>query len=159
MIKNGLELKYQLGRFNYFTVLEVIRLGYVFYNPNPLKKQTSGDCTVRAISKAMKWDWDKTYAALCVYGFMMGEMPSANSVWGSFLLDHGFEEHSLMQKCKNCYNLIQFCHDCPEGEYIVGTEQHIIYVNSGNYFDSWDSGDVIPTYYFKKIEKEENKDG
>jgi hypothetical protein len=36
---------------------------------------------------------------------MMGEMPSANSVWGTYLLEHGFEENSLMRKCRECYNL------------------------------------------------------
>lgn len=41
-------------------------MSYVFWNPNPLGKLTSGDCTVRAISKAMGWSWDKTYAALAI---------------------------------------------------------------------------------------------
>ena len=79
-------------------------------------------------------------------------MPSANIVWGTFLLNNGFQEKSLMHKCKDCYNLINFCSDHPRGEYLVGTGSHIIYCKDGNYYDSWDSGDLIPTYYFERSE-------
>jgi len=43
-------------------------MGFVYYNPNPLKKN-AGDCTVRAISRVMGdsgWSWEKTYTALCL---------------------------------------------------------------------------------------------
>jgi len=83
-------------------------MGYVYYNPNPLRRNNAGDCTVRAITKVMEnegYDWEKTYASLCAYGMKYGEMPSANSVWGAFLLDHGFEEHSIISKCRECYTV------------------------------------------------------
>lgn len=130
---------------------------YIYYNPNPLNKNSAGDCTVRAISKAMNWDWGKTYAALCTYGMMMGDMPSSNSVWGSFLLDNGFEEHSLMRKCKTCYSLSDFCSDFPQGVYVVGTDNHAVTVIDGNIYDSFDSRDTNPTYYFQKIIQEEGE--
>lgn len=56
-------------------------MNYVYYNPNPTGKNV-GDCTVRAITKALEQDWDKTYIELSVYGLMLGDMPSANAVWG-----------------------------------------------------------------------------
>ena len=135
-------------------------MSYVFYNPNPLKRQSSGDCTVRALSLALgyKNDWDKTYVALCIEGMKHCEMPSANEVWGSLLIQNGYVEHSLLTKCKDCYNLIDFCNDHPTGEYVVGTGQHTVYCSMGNYWDSWDSGDVVPTYYFEKVEGD-NKNG
>ena len=40
-------------------------MGYVFYNPNPLGKDT-GDCVIRAISKALDYDWEKTYTELAL---------------------------------------------------------------------------------------------
>ena len=123
---------------------------YVYYNPNPLGRQNAGDCTIRAISKAMGYDWERTYTELCLQGFMMGDMPSANSVWGTYLINKGFEEHSLMRRCRECYSLIDFCNDFQKGTYVVGTDKHAVCVIDGCYFDSYDSGDVNPTYYFYK---------
>jgi len=70
----------------------MIKLGYVFYNPNPYGRLSSGDCTVRALSIALGnyGDWMKTYAVLCAEGVSHGEMPSANEVWGSILLKNGY---------------------------------------------------------------------
>ena len=35
-------------------------MAYVFYNPNP-KNRRVGDCSVRAISKALGSDWQDAY--------------------------------------------------------------------------------------------------
>ena len=56
-------------------------MGFVSYNANPEHKNV-GDCTVRAISKALGKRWDETYIGLVMQGYMMGDMPSANHVWG-----------------------------------------------------------------------------
>lgn len=125
-------------------------MGYMYYNPNPLGRQNAGDCTIRAISKAMNYDWEKTYTELCLQGFMMGEMPSANSVWGTYLINKGFDEHSLIRRCKECYTLQDFCSDFSKGTYVVGTDNHAICVIDGDYYDTYDSGDVNPTYYFQQ---------
>lgn len=132
-------------------------MGWLYLNNNPLQRQSAGDCTVRALSVALGWngDWEKAYAALCVRGFQLGEMPSANEVIASLLIDNGYEEHSLMKKCKDCYTLKQFCEDHQSGEYVVCTGSHVVYVSDGNYIDSWDSGDVTPLYYFEKLRKDD----
>ena len=74
---------------------------FVFFNPNPDAKRV-GDCTVRAIAKAMNTVWDKTYLALCVEGLRVHDMPSANSVWGSYLKANGFRQHALPDTCPEC---------------------------------------------------------
>ena len=56
---------------------------YKYYNPNPDGKMV-GDCVIRAISKAINQDWEKTYVGVATQGLMMHDMPSSNSVWGSF---------------------------------------------------------------------------
>ena len=138
-------------------------MSYVFYNPNPLGKLTSGDCTVRAITKAMSsavdqsWNWDKAYAALCSYGAKYCEMPSANSIWGAFLLDHGFEYHDLMDKCRTCYTISDFISEHPIGTFVVGTDTHACCVFMGSLYDTFDSQDMRPTYYFELIENKEVK--
>lgn len=132
-------------------------MSYIYFNNNPRNRSSAGDCTVRALSLALGWDgdWEKTYAALCVAGLQHGEMPSSNEVWGSLLLDNGYVEHSLMQRCKDCYTLVDFCNANTEGEYVVCTGTHAIYCKDGNFYDSWDSGDVIPTFYFEKVKNKE----
>ena len=69
-------------------------MGFSYFNPNPEGKQV-GDCTVRAIAKATGKGWDETYVGLCLQGLKMGDMPSANSVWGAYLRQqvcHGYTE-------------------------------------------------------------------
>ena len=97
----------------------------------------------------MDWTWEKTYAALCYQGFKMAEMPSANIVWGTFLIEHGFEPHSLLRKCIECYTVKSFCNDHPVGTYVLGTDSHALCVRDGDYYDSFDSGDMYPTYCFE----------
>jgi len=43
-----------------------------------------------------------------------------------------------------------FCEDHPYGTYIVGTGTHAIACIDGNYYDTWDSGDESPLFYWKK---------
>ena len=47
------------------------------YNPNP-RGSNVGDCTVRAISKAMGQDWETTYVGLSLFGFLLSDMLFAN---------------------------------------------------------------------------------
>lgn len=124
-------------------------MSYVYYNPNPLKISV-GDCTIRAISKALNISWDETYLALANLGFEMYDMPSANRVWGHFLRINGFKKYQLPDTCPVCYTIKDFCYDFPNGIYIVGTGEHVVCVINGSYFDSWDSGNEIPIYYFKR---------
>jgi hypothetical protein len=124
-------------------------MSYVYYNPNPLKISV-GDCTIRAISKALNISWDETYLALANLGFEMYDMPSANRVWGHFLRINGFKKYQLPDMCPACYTIKDFCYDFPIGIYVVGTGEHVVCVINGSYFDSWDSGNEIPIYYFKR---------
>lgn len=127
-------------------------MGYKYFNPNPLQRVSSGDCTVRALSLAIGFDgdWYAAYLALCVRGYEYGEMPSANEIFASLLLDNGYKEYSLMSKCRDCYSIEQFCRDNPVGEYVACSGNHVVYCRDGDYYDSWDSGDVVAIYYFKK---------
>lgn len=50
----------------------------------------------------------------------------------------------------DCYNVKDFAQDHPKGRYVVGTGTHVIAVIDGNYYDTWDSGEEIPVYYWEK---------
>ena len=81
----------------------------------------------------------------------MSDMPSANRVWGEFLKSVGFKKRLLPDSCPNCYTVKNFCFDHPTGVYVLGTGQHVVAIIDGNYYDSWDSGNEIPFYFFERF--------
>lgn len=124
-------------------------MAYRFYNPNPSKKLV-GDCVIRAIAKLTNQDWKDVHVELCLESFEMDDMPSSNAVWGAYLYKKGYRQYVIPDTCPNCYSVKQFCLDHPRGKYLLSTGTHAICVDSGNYFDSWDSGDEVPIYFWRK---------
>ncbi len=122
---------------------------YIYYNPNP-KGLSVGDCTIRAISKVLNLSWKRTYLYLSMQGFIMNDMPSSNKVWGEFLKENGFVKFQIPDTCPDCYTIKDFCYDHPYGAYVVGTGEHVVAIIDGIYYDSWDSGNEIPIYYFER---------
>ena len=127
-------------------------MGVSYFNPNPEGKQV-GDCTVRAIAKATGKSWDETYVGLCLQGLKMGDMPSANSVWGAYLRQQGFTRNVVPNTCPDCYTVEEFARDHPHGMYVLALSSHVVCVKDGKYFDSWDSGKEIPLFYWEKEDK------
>ena len=126
-------------------------MAFVQYNPNP-KGNWVGDCVIRAISKLTNQDWDSVYTGVCLQGFIMKDMPSSNSVWGAYLLSNGFRRRVIPNTCPDCYTVRDFCHDHQNGSYLLAIGTHVVSVVDGDYYDSWDSGNEIPVYYFTKEE-------
>lgn len=122
---------------------------FVNYNSNPYGSRV-GDCVVRAISTAMNMEWEDVYVDLADKGLMMGDMPSSNHVWGSYLMDNGYVRKVIPCTCPDCYTVKEFCYDNQYGTFILGTGTHAVAVIDGDYYDSWDSGDEVPIFYFKK---------
>ena len=122
---------------------------YVEYNPNPAGRNT-GDCVIRALSKVMNTSWDETFFSVMAEAFTLKDMPSANSVWGSFLKNNGFKRSVIPDYCPNCYTIKDFCDDHFKGTFVLATGTHVVAVVDGNYYDSWDSGKEVPAYYWRK---------
>lgn len=125
---------------------------FIEYNANPRGINT-GDCVIRAISKALDTDWEKVYMALTVKGLEKAMWGDTNAVWEKYLRENGFEQHVLPDTCPDCYTIADFADDHRTGTFIVATGSHVVTVQDGNYFDSWDSGNLIPSYYFELKEK------
>ncbi len=124
-------------------------IAFRLYNNNPENKRV-GDCTIRALSKALGQSWEETYTGLALQGFLLCDMPSANHVWGAYLREHGFKRYILPDTCPDCYTVEDFAEDHPQGTYILALEGHVVCVQNGDYFDSWDSGGKVPLYFWTK---------
>lgn len=124
-------------------------MAYVFFNNNP-KKQRVGDCVIRAIGKAVGQDWTDAYIGLCSEGLVFKDLPSSNYVWGMYLKKYGFEEHMISSVCPNCMTVSEFAKTHPKGRYVLACQNHVVCVDDGDYFDTWDSGDEIVLYYYAK---------
>ena len=129
-------------------MIEVVVL-YVYTNPNPTGRMV-GDCAIRAVSSALNVDWETSYALIAKAGFLMGDMPSSNSVWGAVLRQHGFIRKSLSNTCPDCYTAEDFCEDHPRGTFVLGFGNHVATVIDGNLYDAWDSSQEVPQYYWER---------
>lgn len=130
---------------------ESSQLAFKQFNPNPERNLTE-DCVIRAICAATGRDWEDIYISVSIQGLLMHKMPEANSVWGEYLSKLGFEKSLVPNICPHCYTLKEFCADNPKGIYVVNTDGHAVGVVNGDYYDTWDSGDEIVNYYWKRSE-------
>lgn len=128
-------------------------MAYVEFNPNPCGRRV-GDCSVRAIAKALDMGWEAAYIALTMNGLQMGDMPSSNSVSGALLRQYGFVRKAIPDTCPNCYTVEDFCEDHPHGTYVLYSNGHVCTCQDGCVFDSWDSTGEIPQYYWCRKENE-----
>ena len=122
-----------------------------YFNPNPVGRAV-GDCAVRAISAALDVTWEKAYAMLAFNGFMMGDLPNADTVWGATLRQNGFIREAIPNTCPDCYTAENFAEEHPDGVYVLGFGGHVATVKDGKILDSWDSSNETPIYFWKKGE-------
>ena len=122
---------------------------YSQFNPNPAGKNV-GDCTVRAICKATGKEWGDVYLGLCMQGYLMGDLPSANSVWGAYLHNIGYSRGIVPDSCPECYTVADFAAEYPVGTYILALSGHVVCVKDGSVYDSWDSSEEVPLYFWRK---------
>lgn len=117
---------------------------YKEYNPNPCGKWV-GDCVIRALTKILNKSWRDVYTELAFEGLVMCDMPSSNTVWGKYIVDHGFLPYAI-----DLVTADQFARDHPSGRYLLATGSHAIALIDGVIYDAWDSSNELISYYFKE---------
>lgn len=120
---------------------------WIKYNPNPCGRSV-GDCSVRAVARALNVDWESAYRMITRAGLDMCDMPSSDSVWGAVLRQNGFYRKAIPNTCPSCYTARDFCKDHEFGVYVLGFGGHVATVVNGNLYDSWDSSNEVPQYYW-----------
>lgn len=120
---------------------------FIDYNPNPTGRRV-GDCAIRAVAKALDIDWEEAFAMIAANAYAMGDMPSSDSVWGATLRQNGFYRKAIPNTCPDCYTVKDFCRDHPRGVFVLGFGGHVACVVDGNLYDSWNSEQETPVYFW-----------
>lgn len=121
---------------------------WVKCNPNPVGRQT-GDCVIRAIAIATGQSWRETYRDLCRIGEMQGDLPNSNMVWEMYLRERGAEQFLLPESCPECITVKAFCERYPRGTYVIGTGTHTVATIDGDWYDAFNSWNMVPTSFWK----------
>ena len=121
---------------------------WVKANPNPVNKEVP-DCVIRAICIALNKPWLEASDELYEVARHDFSISSDDNVWGHYLYLKGFEPFLLPMSCPRCTTVDEFTKMYPKGIYIIGTGTHAVAVIDGNYYDSWDSGKQIPTFFWR----------
>lgn len=124
-------------------------MGFKFANPNPYHILEE-DCVIRAIALAENKDWDDIFIGVTIEAFMMKGTTASNRVWRRYLRRLGYTRHQIPNTCPDCYTVADFAIDHPIGTYILGTGTHAVAVINGNHYDTWDSGNEVPMFYWER---------
>lgn len=130
-------------------------MAYTYYNPNPVGRFVR-DCVPRALAKALNTDWETAKVLISNASFKMGDMENADSVWSAVLRQNGFYRESIPNECPDCYTMEDFCNDHQKGTFVVYCGNHVCTVIDGVIYDTWDSSNEIPEYYWYKKENDIN---
>lgn len=133
---------------------------YIYHNENPLGLNV-GDCVIRALSKALSYNWFMVHDELSFLSRKMYDMPSSNRVWKQYLRNLGYEEIIAQNTCPQCLTVESFAKSHPFGRYILSTcefskakdniivtASHVVALINGDWYDTWDSGGDVPLSYF-----------
>ena len=104
---------------------------------------------IRALCIALNRTWDEIYDDLAALGKKERDVMNHDPVWGKYLYQQGFEPFLLPDTCPKCLTVRMFCMMYRHGIYIIGTGSHAVAVIDGDYYDSWDSGDEIPSFFWR----------
>ena len=103
------------------------------FNPNPRAAKV-GDCAVRAVAKALGIDWYQSYVELA----------------SEVLRRHGFRRAAIPAECPDCYTVGDFIREYPDGIYVVALKNHVVAVENGVLYDTWNSMDENPIYFWRR---------
>ena len=105
-----------------------------------------GDCVVRAIGLLLGKSWDEVHNDLSRESFFACDMSNSNKVWAKYLEKFGYIGEQLAGN-KTVSELAKVIQD---RKYLLATSTHVVTVIDGDYYDTWDSGNIIPLFIWKE---------
>ena len=112
---------------------------FVKYQPNSHK---GGDCVVRTLTKAENKSWYDIYDALCRYGRTLQRMPNEKETYEMYLKDKGYKKIPIKPtRGERRGTVYEWAKGHPKGTYVLAVANHLVCVQDGKYYDTWDCGD------------------
>lgn len=122
---------------------------WTFFQPNPQDRcNKKGDCHIRCIAKALDCSWLEAYDMMYEIGRRRYDSMSADNI-GELLIEHGFEACKVSPKDKP--TVTEFTKEHPEGTYVLRVAHHVVTVKDGQFYDTWDCGDMSVYRYWQKL--------
>jgi hypothetical protein len=124
-----------------------------YYQPNKKDiKDRVGDCSIRAFTKALGWEWLQVFDALIPYAREAQCLLNQKPCYEKFLAEQGW---GYVSQGKSKCTVQEFTKKNSEGTYIlyirVGYGTHLVTVQDGYFYDTWDCGEqYIFGYYVKE---------
>lgn len=134
---------------------------YKYYQPNEKDlKDKYGDCTIRALSKALGLSWLETFDLTIPYcrEYQTPNIFNVDNKTEQKIMNRlGFIYHGISnKKGSKRPTVIEFSKEHKSGTYILNVANHEVTVIDGDYYDTWDSGHKrLYGYYEKKSEVNE----
>lgn len=125
-----------------------------YYNPNPKKREDACDCVVRALCKATGQDWNTVFIELSKLGIELKAMANSDVVWKEYMNRNGFKRISIkVTKGSKRPTVTSFSNDNRNGTYILQVAGHLVTVENGYFYDTWDCGNKSLYAYYMKEDK------
>lgn len=129
---------------------------FVYYQPNNKDlKDKYGDCTIRALSKALSVTWLEAFdlmIPLCREAQVSNIFDCPSDIRKEVLNKLGFDYTGVSNKAGTKRPTVEsFCKEHPQGTYILNVANHEVTAVDGKYYDTWDSGKrSLYGYYTKR---------
>jgi hypothetical protein len=129
---------------------------YKYYQPNRKDlKDKYGDCTIRALSKALNVSWIEAFELTIPYCkeyqcTNIFDMP--HNLEAEVMSKLGFEYHGISNKSGSKRPTVEsFARTHKSGVFIANVANHEVAIVDGVYYDTWDCGYKSLYGYYEKI--------
>lgn len=134
---------------------------YVYYQPNKKDIEDKyGDCTVRALSKALGVTWLEAFDAmipLCREEQVSNIFNAPIKVKVRMIEKLGFKYHGISNKRGSTRPTVEeFARAHANGTFMVSVANHVVAVVDGKYYDTWNSGRCCLYGYYEKENNNEH---
>ena len=130
---------------------------YCYYQPNDKDlKDRYGDCTIRALSKALNVTWLEAFdltVPLCREYQVSSVFGAPSSIERNIINRLGFAYVGISnRKGSKRPTVDSFAKDHPSGRYILNVANHEVACVDGKYYDTWDCGEKSLYGYYEQKE-------
>lgn len=132
-------------------------MSYKYYQPNKKDlKDNYGDCTIRALTKAMNVTWVEAFdlmVPICRRFQCSNIFNLPCKLENEAMKELGFEYHGISNKKGSRRPTVkEFAKKHKEGTFIANVAGHEVAVVDGTYYDTWDCGYKSLYGYYQKID-------